>query len=658
MTSRAYPNVFSPLTVGPVTIKNRIEAGPAIPLLASPGGMVTDALISFMEQLARSGAGIVTVGDSAVDDSFAMGHLNQLNLGNHRVIPGLAKLVQAIERHGAVASIEINHSGRFVPPLLLSGGQPWGPSPVRSRAEQQFQGQKGREAVDVHEMTPAEIRQVVDEFATAAEHCRMAGFRMITLHGGHGHLIMQFLSPLSNQRTDEYGGSFENRCRFAEEVIRAVRARIGRDMAIEYRLSAEEQVAGGLHFGEVTEFVRRIENQIDMVQVSYGSICEPSTAPIQMQPIYVPRGPLVTYAEQLKRRVSIPVCALGGITMEMAEDILAAGKADTVAIVRGLLADRRLVEKYRARDGENACPCVRCGLCMEQTSNFLPVICAVNPLIGRESEFTEIFPALHPKRVTVVGGGPAGMQAALTAAERGHQVVLYEARNHLGGNLVIASAQSYKEDMQRYCNWLVHQVMQDASIELKMSSRVTAAEVAAGKPDAVFVAIGAAPYIPVFEGQENAVWVGDIAQGSVMPGHNVLIIGAGLTGLDEALELARQGRIVTVADVIPADSFGKGCNGVAKIALLSELRRLNVRFIGDALLRCVTKEGATLAISYDDEQFLPADTVIISTGFRARAQEAGSFLDTASNVVCIGDCVRPANIHKAVHAGFNAAYDL
>lgn len=658
MSVQRYPHIFRPLQVGRLTFKNRIEAGPAVPMLASEDGMVTDALLLFTQELARSGAGVVTVGDSAVDHEFAPGHMNQLNLGDPRVIPGLARLVRAIERHGAVASIEINHSGRFVPPLLLKGRRPWGPSNVRSKAEEQFRGEKGREAIAVHEMTAVEIQRVIKAFADAAEHCRMAGFRMLTLHGAHGHLLMQFLSPLSNRRTDIYGGSFENRCLFPLEVIDAIRARVGRDMVIQYRVSADEEVEGSLHFDEVTRFLKLIESRIDIVQVSYGSICEPCTAPTQMQPLYVPRGILVRYAEELKSQLGIPVSTLGGITMEMAEELLAAGRADMVTMVRNLLADRRLVNKYRVGREGSTRPCIRCGTCTEQSTHFRPVVCAVNPMIGRESEFTEIRPARVSKRVVIAGGGPAGMQAAYTAARRGHRVILLEKTDHLGGNLVLAAAHFFKQDMRRYLRWLTAQMMEDPAIDVRLCTEANAARIEALHPDAVLLAIGAKPFMPAVPGIEKALWVGDVTLGNVPTGARVLIVGGGLTGLEEALDLAQQGKSVTVADILPVEEFGRNCNGIPKISLMQLLKHYHVAFEGDLKLCAVLEHGAAFERGNGERIEREADTVIASMGFRIDRAALAPLLSVAADTALIGDCVRPDNIEHAVSSGFNAAYEL
>lgn len=658
MASNKFPHIFSPITIGPVTFKNRIELGPAVPLLAGETGMVTDTLINYMQDLARSGAGLVTIGDSAIDYVYGKGHPNQLNLGDYRIVPGLSRLVKAIERQGAVASIEVNHSGRFVPPVLLGGKLPIGPSPIPSNAELQFEGQEGRRSVQVHEMTQDEIMRVIGEFVTAVRHCVMAGLKMVTLHGGHGHLLMQFLSPLSNRRNDIYGGSFENRCRFAQEVLSGIRSEFGGSIAIEYRLSADEQVEGGLRFDEVARFVQAIEDKIDLVQVSYGNICEPVTAARQVQPIYVPRGINIEYAEKLKKLVSIPVSTLGGITMEMAEELLAEGKADTVTMVRNIIADKRIVRKYLRGEEENARPCIRCQTCMEQTTNFFPVICAVNPMVGRESEFTEIRPAVKSKKVVIIGGGPSGMQAALTAAERGHNVMLFEKGDVLGGNLIYASAHGFKYDMRKYLDWLIRQVENNAVIETRLNTAATAETVSGENPDAVLVAIGTIPFSPKVPGIEKSVWVGDLITGCRPAGDNVLIVGAGLTGLETALDLAQKGKSVTVADMIPRGDFGRDCTSIAKMELFRLLNEYDVRLIPDVKLKQVNSEGAIFDTR--DWMSIPvaADTVVISTGFKAKTDEAQTFLYTAPDVFLIGDCANPSNLHSAIDMGFNFAYEL
>ena len=657
MYQQPYPNIFRPLTIGPVVTKNRIEVAPAVPMLATEEGFVTDTLIAYTQELARSGAGIVTVGDSTVDWVYGHEHLNQLNLGDHRVIPGLYRLVCAIERHGAVASIEINHGGRFTAPMHLNGRSPIGPSAIPSNAAGQFEGDEGRRSVPVHEMDQNEIARVENEFVCAVDHCVQAGFKMVMLHGGHGHLLSEFFSPLSNHRNDHYGGSFENRLRFPMEVLTKIRNRFGRSIAIEYRISADEMVEEGVHFEEITRFVQAIQDKIDLVHVSFGNICEPVTAPYQIQPTYMERGLNVHWAMELKKRVDIPVAAVGSINLDMADQILADDQVDIAAMVRTILADTRAVEKYRRNQADQVRPCIRCGTCTENTSRFYPITCAINPQICREMEFTDILPAATPKRVVVVGGGPAGLEAAYIAELRGHQVTLLEAEDHLGGNLVAASAAGFKQDMRRYLDWLIRQVTRAKGVDVRLSTHATPEMVETMKPDAVLVAIGAEPFIPNIPGKERAILASKIHLGTET-GNKVIVVGGGLTGLEAALHLAQEGKDVVVLDMIPTDEFGKDCNGIPKIGLFQLLKKAHVQFVGDINLESIDLHGVTVMDRNWKRRTMEADTVVLATGFRGRVEKAAAFQGCAVDVLNIGDCRRVSNLNQAIHQGFDAAYEL
>ena len=660
MYKQPYPNVFRPLKIGPVTAKNRIEIAPAVPILATEDGMVTESLIAYTREMAKSGAGIVTVGDSAVDYEYAHEHSNQLNLGDFRIVPGLSRIVQAIEREGAVASIEINHGGRFTAPIFLNGKKPWGPSDIPPHTADQYDGDPNHAAGAVHEMTREEIGLVIDRFANAVDHCAQAGFKMVMLHGGHGHIITEFLSPLTNKRNDSYGGSFENRLRFLQEMLAAIRARVGRTVAIELRISADELVEEGLHFDEMIRIVQAVQDQIDMVHVSYGLCTEPVASAQMIQPCYLERGINVPYAVELKKHVNIPVTAVGSITMDMAEELLADDKVDMVAMMRNFLADRRYVEKHRLGLADQVRPCISCDTCTQNVSHFYPVTCAVNPLVCREMEMTEILPAKTPRKVAVIGGGIGGMAEALIAAERGHQVTLFEKSDALGGNLVVAAAPGFKKDLQKYLDYMIRRVRAENRIDLRMNTEATPELVDAMGADAILVAIGSNPFFPNVDGIERAKWAGEYLLGNTDLGEKVVIVGGGHVGLETALFAGKEkGKKVTVIDMLPRDQFGKDVNGIAKLALFQQLEECGTEFIGDVTLVSVEETGAWIMDRNWKKTFIPADSVVMAAGFRARKAEAEAFNGVAPDVFQIGDVVNGVgNIKIAVHGALDSVYRI
>ena len=509
-------------------------------------------------------------------------------------------------------------------------------------------------------MTREEIALVIDEFATAVEHCVQAGFKMVMLHAGHGHLIAQFFSPMTNKRNDSYGGSFENRIRFTKELLKAIRDRVGYDVAIEMRISADEVVEDGLHFEDMIRYVQEIQDMIDLVHLSYGCVTEPVSQPRQIPPCYLERGINAHFAEEMNRHVRIPVTAIGGLTMDMAEELLAAGKTDMVAMMRNVLADRRYVEKHRLGCADQVRPCIRCDTCTQNVSRFYPVICAVNPLVGRETEMTEVLPAKTPRKVAVIGGGIGGMAAALVAAGRGHQVTLFEKSGELGGNLIIAAAPEFKKDLRIYLDYMIRRVQAEDRIDLRMNTAASPEKVDALQPDAVIVAIGSDPFFPDVPGIERTKFAGEYMLGKAELGENVLVVGGGHVGLEMALFAGRQkGKKVTVMDMLPRSQFGKDCNGIAKLAIFQQLDVLGTNYISDVNLVSVEENGVWVMDRNWKKRFIEADTVVMAAGFRARKAEADSYVGVAPDVFTVGDVVSGVgNVKIAVHGAFDSVFRI
>ncbi len=636
-----YDHVLSPFSFGKVTAKNRIELSPAGYMLANADGTSNLEVLAFYERIAKGGAGIVTIGESAIDYEYADNHKPAINMGSDASIPGLFRINEAVSKYGALLSIELQHSGSHMKTRTVTIGPTAIPPADTNDPNSPY----------CIEMDQAMIDEVVKHWADAAERCVKAGLKMVMLHGGHGHLLAQFVSPFANKRTDKYGGSLENRARFPIEVLTAIKERCP-DLTIEYRISADELVEGGMKPDEVIEFVKLIEDKIDLLHVSVGYLSEARTLPRMIQPTYYPHMLNVHYAEYFKKHLKVPITTVGSIsTMEDAEEIIASGKADIVAMARAIFADNDIVNNAKFGRADKTRPCLRCYNCNKRTTSYLPIRCSVNPELGRALVIGEIKPAVETKKLVVIGGGPGGMRAAMTASRRGIKTVLFEKEPVLGGNLRMASELSIKADMRKYLDWLIRTTMEDPSVEVRLNTPATREAVLAEKPDAVIIAAGSTPILPKFKGAEtnNVMWVGDAYKDLSKIGDRVLIVGAGNTGAETALSLTKDGKQVTIVDMMSEDKIRPQWT----VGLGYLLEENGARFIFETGLASITPEGAMVKPKDGEEYLIPADTVILSLGFRSRKDIAEEFADIVPHTYIIGDNKFPDSSMEATHDGFN-----
>ncbi|MCI8594815.1 MAG: FAD-dependent oxidoreductase [Oscillospiraceae bacterium] len=619
--------IFRPLKLGNLELKNRIEVAPAAPFLTGHDGSVTPEFYQYTVNLAKSGAAVVTIGVTNVDQSAPGG--GRILSATRGFLSDLNDIAEGIQRYGAKASIELVYSKYMLTPAEIV----------------------------VNKTTTEEVEDIIRNFAAAAGVVKAAGFDMLMIHGGHGNVPSMFYNKKYNRRTDRFG----ERTRFGVELLEAVRAAVGPGFPIEYRISAEEILPGMTTLEETLEYAKVIQPYIDMLHVSRGLLEVDDLLPQINAPVYLPRAMNLPFAKKFKEALDIPVSVIGSFDLETAERVVAAGEVDVVAMIRNVLADTECVNKARKGQDDQIRPCVRCNTCIGRThSQFKSVRCAVNPLIGRETRF-DLRKAEKSKKVLVVGGGPAGLEAARTAANRGHSVVLCEKTGELGGNFRMACAADFKAEMKKYLQWSIRTVEEHPNIEVRMNTAADEALVKSVAPDAIIVAAGAVPILPTFtaSGTDKVAWSGDVELGKAKVGDKVVIAGAGLTGMELAVALSRHGKQVTIIDMVPEDKVGAGANAINLICIKQLLKEAGVTFHCEVRLEDVTDEGATVAEKDGSKTVLPCDTLVLSLGFRPNAAAMETFRDLAEDVYFVGDCNRRGGtLAIATQTGFDAAMQI
>ena len=662
--------LFEPIKINQLELKNRI-CMPAMHMNMAVNFEVSDQLIEFYAERARGGVGIITVGYATVDEYSG----NVTNIGAHKdeFIPGLKRLAQAIQENGARAVVQINHAGRYNFSFFLDGKQAVAPSAVPSRMTRETP----------RELTIDEIKEIVNRFSQAAVRVKKAGYDGVEVLSGTGYLISEFLSPFTNKREDDYGGSFENRMRFGLEVMQGIRQEVGADFPIIVRMNGNDFMPGGNGRKDLQEYARRLVHVgVDALNINVGW----HEARVPQIVTSVPRGVFGYLAKGIRELVDVPVISGHRINdTATAREMIADGLCDMVAMGRPLIADPYLPKKAEAGHEKGIVHCIACAQgCFDNLFKLKPVECLCNPKAGHEKE-SAVEKTKAPKKVMVVGGGAAGMSAALSAREKGHSVTLYEKDDRLGGQLYLAAAPPGREEFAELAKDLEYQVAL-SNINVVLDQGVDEALFDHEKPDAVILATGALPIQPPIPGVElpHVVQAWEVLQETAVIGKRVVIIGGGAVGVETALFLAEKGTLspqalkfllvnraedpedlyelatrgtkdIVVIEMI--DKMGKDIGKTTRWGILQDLSRQGIQTKATTKALAITATCVKVEMDGKIEE-IPADTVVLAAG-AASYNPLQEFVEK-QGIPCkvIGDAARVALAFDAVHQGFEAGREI
>ena len=632
-----YPNLFKPLRLGNTYFRNRIFSAPTGLLDLTPQFTSSFDHMAYFERKAKGGAASVNIGESFVCDYDPGDSRYNIFMMKDRIYNynELAKLADAINRQGAVATIELQHPGaaskrngkdQMAP---SSGPNPLDPSIMR------------------HEMTEEDIYRVIDECSDAALYAKSRGFGMVQIHGGHGWLINQFFSPFFNQRKDRWGGSVENRARFGVAIIDEIHRKCGKDFPVEIRISGSEMFEGGYDISGGIDFAKQLEGHADLIHVSVGNPKHPASVEYTHPGIFMEGGCNVHFAAEIKKHVSTPIATIGGLSdPDQLEEIIATGKADVVEMARGLICEPDMAVKLRTGREKEVHRCLRCFQCVNEMYQHGRLFCAINPESGKDREILSHHTVAEKKHVLVAGGGIAGMEAAITAAENGHKVTLCEKTDRLGGVLLCETGVYFKSRVGDYIERQKYMIEKNG-VEDRLNTPVTPEVVEEIKPDALIVAIGGKPIRPNIPGIDGANVIGveqAFANPELVKGKAV-VIGAGRSGTELGIWLKEQGKDISVIEARETVDPGVYAVKIGETGLEITAGTKAKEIKADGVI-CETAEG---------EKFIAADTVVLALGVAPLWDEVDALSGFAGEFYQAGDCRKPRNIIDATGEAWTMA---
>jgi 2,4-dienoyl-CoA reductase-like NADH-dependent reductase (Old Yellow Enzyme family)/thioredoxin reductase len=629
-------HLFSSFHLKRLAFRNRIVMPGLATFLIGPDGFITSKTVEHYRRRAGGGPAMVIMEACAVSPEGRVSS-HQARIYDDRFVEGLSQIASAVKSEGAIAAVQIHHGGRQTS-FKVIGRKPYAPSPLSCPS---ISG-------EVEVLTSEGIHKLVYQFAEAAVRARDAGFDLIEIHGAHGYLVNQFLSPFSNIRDDGYGGNVAGRARFAQEIVRAIRQRVGWSFPLSFKISAQEFVPGGLTVDESVEILKILcEAGIDIVQVSAGNDATPEWI---CQPMFMKKACLASSSEKIRSSLKIPVMAVGRINdPETAESVIASGQADLVCMGRGLLADPDMPNKAKTGKYDDIRYCIACNTCMESIFRKGKIECLVNPFLGREQELV-CRPADRRRKVMVIGGGPGGLNAAWLAAKRGHRVLLYDQHRVLGGQLVPGSMPAFKRELKSLIRFLSKQV-EKHGVVCRLGCQVSANTVRQENPDVVIIATGSNPFIPLIAGIDRPFV---FSYNQVLELYRpepckTVVIGGGTTGCEIALHLAENGSSVTIVELF--SKIGRGLETISRKVLLSRLAELGVEFLTDSHLSKIEENGVVVHVGENAEHFIEAERVVLATGCRPEKKLYEEIRELGFETKIIGDCLEPRNAKSAIYEG-------
>jgi 2,4-dienoyl-CoA reductase-like NADH-dependent reductase (Old Yellow Enzyme family)/NADPH-dependent 2,4-dienoyl-CoA reductase/sulfur reductase-like enzyme len=615
--------------------------------LVSPDGSTNKRLLDYYTRFARGGVGLLIPEGHHIDDKESAVLANCLAIHNNRYIPGLNELVELVKDYGGAIVAQLGHAGHQTTPENIHGLQPVAPSPIANQVV----------GIVPKELDQEKIYEIQNSFADSAMRAMIIGFDGVEIHGANGYLLTQFLSPRLNIRKDKYGGSIENRARMALETYEKIRAKTRPGFIVGYRICADERIPGGVSPEDVVAFVKMLEKVgIDYIHVTSSTY---ESMVFGVPTTYVPRGSNLHLSEMIKKAVSVPILCAGGLNVEVGERAIREGKTDIVAIGRGLIADPELPLKLNEGRLEDIRPCIRGNQgCISRTIIGQGLSCEVNPGIGKDATMT-VTPAKDPKRVMVIGGGVAGMEAARLAAERGHKVSLIERGGELGGHVLEASIPEFKEDLRPLLIWLKIQLNKQG-VNIRLNTEGTPELVKKEKPDVLIVAVGSEYGVPAELAKDAAHFISprEVLFGQKQLGEKIVVAGGGFVGCETALHIAESMKkkvtIVEMLDQILLDNP----EPMSTMAIMMRLSMVGVEIKTGFTLKGYDGKKVICRDKDGKEHQIEADSMVLATGLHAKQDLATKFDGLVPRTFKIGDCAQPRKIYHAFREAWKAVFSF